>query len=558
MPHGTLYHHLHKADTHLSWVQRVTIAIGVARGLDYLHKSDETKQGIIHRDVKSSNILLDENWEAVISDFGLSKIVSIDRSIYTSAKAHLGIWIQSLITGKLTPGTDVYAFGVVLFELLSGRHAIDFNRGEESTLVRWAQRHMKERKLDQMVDANIRGTVSSKCLGRFVKIADRCLLSDLKERPSMAEVATSLEDLLQVQKKWDNSAKSSVTALFTWMIPMFIQDHRRNFPPTHPENDIDRVSSTKKEIVARDLKVYTFDELRRATRGFSEGAYLAAWSYGDVYKGRVDKTTYVFCKSNKGMPVVIKSLSWNKTIKLEKAKFELEILKEFSHPNLVKLIGYCLSDKQLFLVNEVMANGNFEDHLFSGAIARLPLVTKVKLAVGIARGIAFLHKAHDYVNPYLHNWGGTSSMFRLDRHKILLDEDFTAKLSDCELTKLAHSLYSYNIRDDNGLIYGDYYPGFKPLQLQSNLDGFTLILVEVLTGKQISYDNEVQNMDDLLVQNGKMSIHNIAKLCFEICNEDDAELNMLTLLEEHEMHIYDAFAKATSESCLIRGRSCRV
>ncbi|XP_076935854.1 putative serine/threonine-protein kinase PBL3 [Bidens hawaiensis] len=455
---------------------------------------------------------------------------------------------EYLSTGKLTRGTDVYAFGVVLFELLSGRRAIDISRGEESALVRWAQRRMKERKLDQMVDANIRGTISSKCLGRFVKIADRCLLSDPKERPSMAEVATSLEDLLQVQKDWDNSEKTSVTTLFAWMIPMFI--HRRTFPPTNPENDIDRVSSTKNELVARDLKVYTFDELRRATRGFSEGAYLGAWSYGDVYKGRVDKTTYSFSKSNKGMPVVIKSLSWNKNVKLEKAKLELENLKEFNHPNLVKLIGYCLSDKQLFLVNEVMPNGNFEDHLFSGAIARLPLVTKVKIAVGIARGIAFLHDARDYANPYLH-CGGKSSMFRLDRRKILLDEDFTAKLSDCELTKLAHSHYPYNIRDDNGLVYGDYYPGFKPLQLQSNLDGFTLILVEVLTGKQISYDNEVQNMDDLLVQNGKMSIHNIAKSCFEICNEDDAELKMLILLEEHEMHIYDALATATAENCLM-------
>ncbi|KAI7754563.1 hypothetical protein M8C21_013457 [Ambrosia artemisiifolia] len=192
-----------------------------------------------------------------------------------------------------------------------------------------------------------------------------------------------------------------------------------------------------------------------------------------------------------------------------------------------------------------MPNGNFEDHLFSGAIARLPLATKVKIAVGIARGIVFLHNSRDYVSTFS-QFGGTS-MFRLDRHKILLDEDFTAKLSDCELTKLAHGHYPYNIRDDNGLVYGDYYPRFKPIQLQSNLDGFTLVLMEVLTGKQISYDNEVQRMDDLLLQRGKMSIRNIAKLCFEKCNEVDSESTMLTLLEEYEMYIYEAFATATAE-----------
>ncbi|KAI3805410.1 hypothetical protein L1987_27765 [Smallanthus sonchifolius] len=373
----------------------------------------------------------------------------------------------------------------------------------------------------------------------------------------MAEVVTSLEDLLQVQKKWDSSAKTSITTVFTWLIPKLRsstkdnQDQRRLCSPINPENNIDQTSLTNKEMVDRDLKVFTVDELRRATRGFAEDAYLGTWSYGDVYKGWVDKTTYFLSKNNKGMPIVIKSLIWNKTVKLEKAKLELEILKEFSHPNLVKLLGYCLSDKQLFLVNEFMSNGNFEDNLFSGSIARLPLVTKVKIAVGIARGIVFLHNARDYVTTYLH-WEGTSSMFRLDRRKILLDEDFTAKLSDCEVTKLTRGYY---IQDDNGLVYGDYYPWFKPFQLQSNLDGFTLVLMEVLTGKQISYDDEVKKMDDLLVQHGNMSIHRIAKLCFEICNEVDSESKIFTLLEEYETHICEAFATAAAESCLIRGKS---
>ncbi|KAK9076752.1 hypothetical protein SSX86_005086 [Deinandra increscens subsp. villosa] len=538
MPHGTLYHHLHEADTRLSWVQRLNVAIGAARGMDYLHKGGDTNHGVIHRDVKSSNILLDENWGAVISDFGLSKIVSVDRSIYTSAKGSFGYMDpEYLCTGKLIRGTDVYAFGVVLFELLSGRLAVDLSRGEESSLVRWAKQCMKERKLDQMIDGSMRGTISLKCLGRFVKIADRCLLSDPKERPAMNVVVASLEELLQVQKKWDNSAKSSVRTVFSWMIPMFRSSTKENQDQRRmcsTENNIDRASLTNKETVARGLKMFTVDELRRATRSFAEDTYMGSWSYGEVYKGWVDKTTDSPSKNSSGMPVLIKSLCWNTTVKLEKAKLELEILKEFSHPNLVKLIGYCLSDKQLFLVNEVMPNGNFEDHLYSGTIARLPWVTKVKIAVGIARGIVFLHKTQDYVTTYM-QWGSTTS----------------TKLSDCEVTKLARGHYPYTARDDNGLVYGDYYPAFKPFQLQSNLDGFTLVLVEVLTGKQISYDKEVEKMDDLLVQHGKMSIRHIAKLCLEICNEEDAESQMLALLEEHEMYIFEAFATATTESCLI-------
>ncbi|KAJ0799972.1 putative protein kinase RLK-Pelle-CrRLK1L-1 family [Helianthus annuus] len=542
MPHDTLHHHLHKADAHLNWVQRLEIAIGAGRGLEYLHKGDDTKLRIIHRDVKSSNILLDENWAAMISDFGLSKIVPVDQSISASVKGTFGyLDPEYFYTRKLTWRTDVYAFGVVLFELLSGRLAVDVSRSEEEcSLVRWAQKCMKERKLDQLVDPNIRGTISPKCLRRFAQLAGRCLLSDLKERPTMTEIVASLEDLFQLQMKWDSSANSSSTTGFTWKINKFIlsstkdnQDQRKQL--------LDQFSPTNKKTVASDLKIFTVDDLHCATRGFAEDQYLGVWSYGEVYKGSIDLTTY--SPSEKEMPVVIKSLCWNKTVKLEKAKMELDILKEFSHPNLVKLIGYCLSDKQLFLVNEIMPNGNFEDHLISGGIARLPLVTKVKIVVGIARGIVFLHNAMDYVTTYFQF--RETSMFRLDRSKILLDEDFTPKLSDCEVAKIAHGHDPYNIRDDNGLVYGDSYLRFKPFQLQSNLDGFTLVLMEVLTGKQISNENEVQMMDDLLLQHEKMSVRHIAKLCFEICNEVDSESMIHTLLEQYDMYIYEAFATAT-------------
>ncbi|GJT85372.1 probable receptor-like protein kinase isoform X1 [Tanacetum coccineum] len=462
MPHGALHDHLHKDDTHLSWMQRLKVAIGAARGIDYLHKGGDTKHGIIHRDVKSSNILLDENWEAMISDFGLSKIIPVDHSFYASIKGTFGyLDPEYLFTNKLTRATDVYAFGVLLFELLSGRLPVDIRYGEEQcSLVRWAKQFVKERRLEQMVDSKIKGTISSKCLRRF---------------------------------------------------------------------------STKKEIVGQDLKVFTYEELRCATRGFAKDTYLGAQSYGEVYQGWVDKTTYSPSKYKTGTPVVIKSLSWNRTVDIEKLKLELEMLKEFSHPNLVKLIGYCLLDKELFLVNEYMHNGNFEEHLLSGAIARLPLATKVKIALGIARGIVFLQNTRDDIHVYSH-WGGTISMFRLDRHNVLLDEDFTVKLSDYEVTKLLHGHYSYNIRDDSGLVYGDYYPGFKPFQLQSNLDGFTLVLMEVLTGTQISYEND-QKIDELLVQYGKMPLRRIARLFFEMCNEVDSESKMLTLLEEYDIYI---------------------
>lgn len=227
MPHGTLYDHIHKADTPLSWMQRLKIAIGAARGLDYLHTGIGTQHGIIHRDVKSFNILLDDNWEAMISDFGLSKIGPTNQSVSyidASIKGTFGyLDPEYFYTGKLTSKTDVFAFGVVLFEILSGRLAVDRSLEEDQcSLVRWAQKCEKERKIDQLVDSSIAGTIASKCLRSFAQTAYCCLNSDPKKRPTMTEVVASLQAVLELQKKFDLSPESPSIMGFPWKINEYL------------------------------------------------------------------------------------------------------------------------------------------------------------------------------------------------------------------------------------------------------------------------------------------------------------------------------------------------
>ncbi|KAJ0706061.1 putative protein kinase RLK-Pelle-CrRLK1L-1 family [Helianthus annuus] len=227
MSNGTLYQHLHKVDSALlSWLRRLKIAIGAARGLDYLHTGVGTQHGVIHRDVKTSNILLDESWAAMISDFGLSKIGPTNQLISyvdASVKGTFGyLDPEYFYTRKLTRKTDVYAFGVVLFELISGRLPVDERYGEDQcSLVRWAQKCVKERKLDQMVDFSIKGTISPKCLKRFIHIAHRCVHSVLKERPTMTEVVASLQALLELQEKSNQSSESSGIMGLTWKLPKY-------------------------------------------------------------------------------------------------------------------------------------------------------------------------------------------------------------------------------------------------------------------------------------------------------------------------------------------------
>ncbi|XP_021981190.1 receptor-like protein kinase FERONIA isoform X2 [Helianthus annuus] len=466
MSNGTLYHHLHKADTPLTWLTRLNIAIGAARGLAYLHTSR-----VIHRDVKSSNILLDENWAAMISDFGLSKIGPDNQPIScvnASVKGTFGyLDPEYFYTRKLTRKSDVYSYGIVLFELLSGRLAVDErNEEDECSLVRWAQRCVKERKLDQIVDSNIKGTISAKCLKRFAQIADRCVHNDPKERPSMTQVVASLQALSVLQEKSNHSGESSNIMGFNWKVHKYLVSRSKpnsDQSGTSSPNRLDNNLNQHEESVTRGLKSFSYDELTLATRDFGFQICLDERShYGMVYKGWVDKTTYTPFKDNTELPIVVKKLPYSHN--------KLEMLKEFCHPNIVKPLG----EYYHFLVYEFKSNGNFEDLLLSGVVARLSLDIKVKILVGIARGTVFLKK------PQLKKTWLKVGDSMLDRHKIWLDEDFTAKIADY---------------DSNHYVLSNPDIERVDLALECNLSGYKVIFMEVLIGERIFSSNRVAKIE---------------------------------------------------------------
>ncbi|XP_076914021.1 putative serine/threonine-protein kinase PBL28 [Bidens hawaiensis] len=370
MSNGTLYYHLHKATTPLSWVQRLKIGIDAGLGLIYLHTGVGTHQEIIHRDVKSSNILLDEKWEAMISDFGLSKIRPTNQSLSyldASVKGTFGyLDPEYYYTSKLTTKTDVYAFGVVLFELLSGRLAVDERNGEDHcSLVRWAQKCIKDRKLDQMIDINIRGTIRKRCLRGFAKIADRCVCGFTKERPSMTEVVELLQDLLEQQEKANMSAMlpggmGFPSKILKYLVPESKpnseQRHKsvqNNLEETNQRTIVNRGGSyhgemliKPRKLVTRKVEQYAYGELEDDTGHFGWHRRLGFGFNGTVYRGWL----------NTGSPIAVRNLDGYK-------HFDLQMYKEFQHPNLVQLIGYCKCGRDLYLVYEYMCNGNFEDLL---------------------------------------------------------------------------------------------------------------------------------------------------------------------------------------------------
>ncbi|CAK9147699.1 unnamed protein product [Ilex paraguariensis] len=213
MPKGSLENHLFRRSSYfqpLSWSLRMKVALGAAKGLAYLH-SPEAK--VIYRDFKSSNILLDSNYNAKLSDFGLAKDGPTDGKSHVSTRV-MGTYgyaaPEYMATGHLTAKSDIYSFGVVLLEMLSGRRVIDKNRppGEEK-LIEWAKRYLtSKRKILYVMDARIEGQYSLAGALKAATLAVKCLSIEPKYRPNMDEVVKTLEQLQD--SKDTGSTKSEV------------------------------------------------------------------------------------------------------------------------------------------------------------------------------------------------------------------------------------------------------------------------------------------------------------------------------------------------------------
>ncbi|GMP32683.1 hypothetical protein CsSME_00006332 [Camellia sinensis var. sinensis] len=183
-------------DPVLDWPTRKRVALGTARGLEYLHEHCNPK--IIHRDVKAANVLLDEDFEAVVGDFGLAKLVDVRRTnVTTQVRGTMGhIAPEYLSTGKSSERTDVFGYGIMLLELVTGQRAIDFSRLEEEDdvlLLDHVKKLERENRLDAIVDQNLTENYNILEVEMMIKVALLCTQGSPEDRPAMSDVVRMLE-----------------------------------------------------------------------------------------------------------------------------------------------------------------------------------------------------------------------------------------------------------------------------------------------------------------------------------------------------------------------------
>lgn len=380
-PKGSVYTVIHSDDVKIDWSLLLRMMVDASRGMHFLHSSTPP---ILHRDLKSVNLLIDADWRCKVSDFGLSKLKAFREDKENSpavSRAFVGssIWIApEVFKGHdHTEKSDVYSFGVILFEALSNSipyHSISVDA--VPFVVQAGKRPTDFHSLD---------VPHSLELQELYNLMTRCWSPDEHVRPSFSVVITTLQNILTKyvgDEKWD--------------------DHI--------------IFPDRKLVNARTMNVED-DGLSIKEEDLIVEAAIGRGVFGVVYKG-----------SYFGTPVAIKKLHTSSVPKNTLAEFDKEcsIMKGLHHPNIVLFMGSCSKPPTLLLVTELLANGSFFDIYHK--LPRPDPVQQVRLAYNIAfdmaKGLAYLHNHNPIV---IHR--------DLKSQNILLDDKMRTKIADFGLSK---------------------------------------------------------------------------------------------------------------------------
>ncbi|GJS64462.1 protein kinase, ATP binding site-containing protein [Tanacetum coccineum] len=416
--------------SHLRWAHRLEICIGLAEGLNYLHSGVEGVGRVIHNDMQSKNIVIDDLKKPRIMGFYHSVIVPENR---LHAQINFDVHPVDIPDpicheiGLLDTTTDVYSYGILMFELLIGMVAYEEkvigDNYKPRRLINIV-RHYYDSKPWQLIDPALRDHIDPRSFHMFIDIAYRCISFNLKDRPTMDEIVKTIEEALEI--------------------------HNRLAP-----RQIAKVNLEPKERFQIPL-----EEINKATNYFHKPSEIEYSSC--FYRG------YLYDRWKRG-PVAIKKC------KVSSFQDELALVSRLRHGNIIRFIGYCTEAGENILVYECADKGSLSTNLHS-----LTWAQRLKICIGAAKGLKYLHSGIGEYESVIH--GEFSSQ------NILISDNLEAKM--CGLgssflvpryhldTKVYKSVVGS--REMDPVYRESYIPN-----VEANVYSLGVVLFEILTGKSV-------------------------------------------------------------------------
>ncbi|XP_042032480.1 wall-associated receptor kinase-like 1 [Salvia splendens] len=507
IPNGTLFSHIHHPheDFPLFWEMRVRIAKQVAGALAYLHSAASVP--IYHRDIKSTNILLDDKYQAKISDFGTSRSISLDQTHVTTRVVGTFGYLdpEYFQSSHFTEKSDVYSFGVVLVELLTGEKAVSAVRVEEGRGLAMHFLHsMEQDQLFDIVDARVLKEGKKEEIEAMAEIAKRCLHLNGKGRPTMKEVSHHLEGIKieipenQIQSSGcdpiedvDSDGLSSISEavessssddvvggliLLTaaWKFGKAITETVKAIKASRKHMFFKRNGGIllEQQLAALEndiekTRLFTSVELAKATNDYNENRVLGRGGEGVVYKGMLENGRIVAVKKSERVNQgdVVDFIN------------EVVIVSQINHRNVVKLLGCCLESEVPRLVYEFIPNDTLFSHIHH-LHEDFPLFweMRVRIAKQVAGALAYLHSAASV--PIHHR--------DIKSTNILLDDKYQAKISDFGTSRsisLDQTHVTTRVVGTFGYLDPEYFQSSQFTE-KSDVYSFGVVLVELLTGEK--------------------------------------------------------------------------